>query len=78
MYIKHSVHTLFPNSGDYIINCLQNYVVNLQREHVTDNQIYQVIDEFKYYTDGKGPPAAISIHWCYIRPLFRGISNNHS
>ena len=58
-YIKHALHPTFPDCGDSIVNCLQNYAVSLQREDAPDDQIYQAIDKFKWYPDGGGPPAAI-------------------
>ena len=58
-FIKHVIHPTVPECINYIINCLQNYIMNLQREATTDSQIYQAIQQFKWYPKGQGPPSSI-------------------
>ena len=58
-FISHVIHPTVLECINYIVNCLQNYIMNLQREAATDDQIYQAIQQFKWYPEGWGPPTSI-------------------
>ena len=55
-YTKHVVCLLFQDGGDPIVTCICNYVVNLQS---SDDQVYEVIEEFLFFPDGQGTAADI-------------------